>query len=150
MQEEIKCPQCGGNKFSDRGNNTYKCMYCGTTFNVKKPDEPKHTNYSELESAAPKVTVNVNVGPNPQQPVQQQSVQQGYYPQHVSSKSKATAAILAIFLGGLGAHHFYLGKTGLGILYLIFCWTWIPAMIGLIEGIMYLCMSDESFNQKYH
>lgn len=45
MQEEIKCPQCGGNKFSDRGNNTYKCMYCGTTFNVKKPDEPKHTNY---------------------------------------------------------------------------------------------------------
>ena len=57
MQEEIKCPQCGGNKFSDRGNNTYKCMYCGTTFNVKKPDEPKHTNYSELESAAPKVTV---------------------------------------------------------------------------------------------
>lgn len=145
MQEEIKCPQCGGNKFSDRGNNTYKCMYCGTTFNVKKPDEPKHTNYSELESAAPKVTVNVNVGPNPQQPTQQ-----GYYPQYVSSKSKATAAILAIFLGGLGAHHFYLGKTGLGILYLIFCWTWIPAMIGLIEGIMYLCMSDESFNQKYH
>lgn len=121
MQEEIKCPQCGGNKFSDRGNNTYKCMYCGTTFNVKKPDEPKHTNYSELESAAPKVTVNVNVGPNPQQPVQQQSVQQGYYPQHVSSKSKATAAILAIFLGGLGVHHFYLGKTELGILYLIFC-----------------------------
>ena len=145
MQEEIKCPQCGGNKFSDRGNNTYKCMYCGSTFSVKKPDEPKHTNYSELESAAPNVTVNVNVGPNPQQPTQQ-----GYYPQYVSSKSKATAAILAIFLGGLGAHHFYLGKAGLGILYLIFCWTWIPAMIGLIEGIMYLCMSDESFNQKYH
>ena len=66
MQEEIKCPQCGGNKFSDRGNNTYKCMYCGSTFSVKKPDEPKHTNYSEPESAAPKVTVNVNVGPNPQ------------------------------------------------------------------------------------
>ena len=44
MQEEIKCPQCGGNKFSDRGNNTYKCMYCGSTFSVKKPDEPKHTN----------------------------------------------------------------------------------------------------------
>lgn len=35
MQEEIKCPQCGGNKFSDRGNNTYKCMYCGSTFSVK-------------------------------------------------------------------------------------------------------------------
>ena len=48
MQEEIKCPQCGGSKFSDRGNNTYKCMYCGTTFNVKKPDEPKHTNYSAV------------------------------------------------------------------------------------------------------
>lgn len=145
MQEEIKCPQCGGNKFSDRGNNTYKCMYCGSTFSVKKPEGPKYDNYSESTSASPKVTVNVTVGSNPQQPTQQ-----GYYPRYVSSKSKATAAILAIFLGGLGAHHFYLGKTGLGMLYLIFFWTWIPAMIGLIEGIMYLCMSDESFNQKYH
>ena len=142
MQEEIKCPQCGGNKFSDRGNNTYKCMYCGSTFSVKKPEGPKYDNYSESTSASPKVTVNVNVDSNPQQPAYQE------HSQYVSKKSRMTVVVLAIFLGGLGAHQFYLGKTGLGILYLIFCWTWIPAIIGLIEGIMYLCMSDYEFNRK--
>jgi TM2 domain-containing membrane protein YozV len=34
-------------------------------------------------------------------------------------KSKTTAAVLAIFLGGLGIHRFYLGKTGSGFVYLI-------------------------------
>lgn len=118
-------------------------MYCGSTFSVKKPEGPKYDNYSESTSASPKVTVNVNVGSNPQQPAYQE------HSQYVSKKSRMTVAILAIFLGGLGAHQFYLGKTGLGILYLIFCWTWIPAIIGLIEGIMYLCMSDYEFNRKY-
>ena len=32
-------------------------------------------------------------------------------------KSKNVAAALAFFLGGLGAHKFYLGKTGIGIVY---------------------------------
>ena len=33
-------------------------------------------------------------------------------------KSKSTAYLLWFFLGGFGAHKFYLGKTGMGILYL--------------------------------
>jgi len=49
-------------------------------------------------------------------------------------KKDATAAILlALFLGGVGAHHFYLGRSGLGILYLLFCWTLIPSFLALIE-----------------
>lgn len=64
-------------------------------------------------------------------------------------KSKVVAALLAIFLGGLGAHKFYLGKIGQGFLYLIFCWTWIPGVVALIEGIIYLCCSDEEFQVKY-
>lgn len=50
-----------------------------------------------------------------------------------SSKSRMTAALLAFFLGGLGAHKFYLGKVGQGFLYLIFCWTFIPAIVAFIE-----------------
>ncbi|XTZ38308.1 NINE protein [Salmonella enterica] len=65
------------------------------------------------------------------------------------SKSKITAALLAFFLGGFGAHKFYLGKIGQGILYLIFCWTFIPALIAFIEFIIYLCTSDEDFARKY-
>ena len=64
-------------------------------------------------------------------------------------KSRATAALLAFFLGGLGAHKFYLGEVGLGVLYLLFSWTLIPAIIALIEGILYLTMSDQDFALKY-
>jgi TM2 domain-containing membrane protein YozV len=64
-------------------------------------------------------------------------------------KERLTAGLFAILLGGLGVHKFYLGKTGLGILYLIFCWTFIPSIVGLIEGIMYLTMSDEEFKIKH-
>jgi TM2 domain-containing membrane protein YozV len=35
------------------------------------------------------------------------------------------------------------------ILYLVFCWTGIPAIIGFIEGIIYLTSSDEKFYSKY-
>lgn len=62
---------------------------------------------------------------------------------------RTTAALLAIFLGGLGVHKFYMGDTGMGILYLVFCWTFIPAIVGLIEGIIYLTKSDEEFAQTY-
>ena len=67
----------------------------------------------------------------------------------VGTKSRITAALLAFFLGGIGAHKFYLGSIGLGILYLLFCWTFIPAVIAFIEFIIYLTMSDEAFAAKY-
>ncbi|MDR0762239.1 MAG: NINE protein [Campylobacteraceae bacterium] len=66
------------------------------------------------------------------------------------SKNRINAALFAVFLGGFGAHKFYLGKTGQGILYLIFFWTLIPALIAFVEFIIYLIMSDEEFNAKYN
>ncbi|AKB77931.1 hypothetical protein MSHOH_1448 [Methanosarcina horonobensis HB-1 = JCM 15518] len=65
-----------------------------------------------------------------------------------SGKSKVVAGVLAIFLGGFGIHKFYMGKAGQGILYLLFCWTFIPALLGLLEGLMYLLESDESFERR--
>jgi TM2 domain-containing membrane protein YozV len=79
---------------------------------------------------------------------QQQPQPQVQVPQSI--KSKGTAAVLAILLGGLGAHKFYLGQPGWGIIYLIFCWTFIPEALGIIEGIIYLTMSDTTFAQKYN
>lgn len=66
-------------------------------------------------------------------------------------KSRVTAVVLAFLLGGIGAHKFYCGKIGLGFLYLLFFWTWIPALIALVEGILYLVNSsnDEEFTTKY-
>jgi TM2 domain-containing membrane protein YozV len=64
------------------------------------------------------------------------------------AKSRITAGILGILLGGIGVHKFYLNKVGLGILYLVFCWTAIPAIIGLVEGIIYLTQDDVTFGRQ--
>lgn len=64
-------------------------------------------------------------------------------------KNKIVAAILAIFFGSFGIHKFYLGKIGQGLLYLVFCWTGIPGLLGIIEGIIYLLTSEHSFALKY-
>ena len=64
--------------------------------------------------------------------------------------NKIVAALLAIFLGWLGAHKFYLGKPVEGIFYLLFCWTFIPSLVAFVEGIIYLVLSDEEFAAKYN
>lgn len=67
----------------------------------------------------------------------------------VPVKSKVAAGLLAMFLGGVGVHKFYLGKPLMGLLYLLFCWTGIPAIVGFVEGIIYLTKSDEDFAAKF-
>lgn len=66
----------------------------------------------------------------------------------VAKKSRVTAGILALLLGGLGIHKFYLDKVGLGLVYLLFCWTFIPAIIAGVEGIIYLVQDDATFSEK--
>jgi TM2 domain-containing membrane protein YozV len=48
-------------------------------------------------------------------------------------KDEVVGVLLALFLGTFGAHHFYLRRTGLGILYLIFSFTGIPTIVSLVE-----------------
>ena len=64
-------------------------------------------------------------------------------------KNKTTAGILALLLGGIGIHKFYLGSWGWGIVYIVACLTGIPALVALIEGIVYLTMSEYDFQSKY-
>ena len=48
-------------------------------------------------------------------------------------KDVTAAILLAFFLGSFGAHRFYMGEIGLGFLYILFCWTFIPHIIALVE-----------------
>ena len=50
--------------------------------------------------------------------------------------NKLVYCILAFFLGGIGIHKFYAGRTGTGIAMLLFCWTGIPGFIALIDFIV--------------
>ena len=65
-------------------------------------------------------------------------------------KSRIVAAILAFVFSFIGAHNFYLGKTGKGLLCLFFCWTYIPTLMSIFDFIRFLVMSDDDFNREYN
>jgi TM2 domain-containing membrane protein YozV len=57
-----------------------------------------------------------------------------FYQQYeVVRRDEVVGVLLALFLGSFGLHHFYLRRTGLGILYACFFWTGIPGLIGFFE-----------------
>lgn len=62
--------------------------------------------------------------------------------------TRKIAIVLAVFLGWLGAHRFYLGQIGWGIVYLIILYVFAPLVvaISLIDAARYLFMSDEDFS----
>ena len=90
------------------------------------------------------------VSPMPMQPV--------YAQKPPGADKKLAAGICGILLGGLGVHKFILGYNTEGIIMVV---TYIlglflcgvPAMViaivGIVEGIIYLTRSDEEFAQTY-
>ena len=71
-----------------------------------------------------------------------------------SSLSKEVALILAVvslfFVGGIAIHKIYLKKFGDFVLSLIFCWTFIPAIVCLFNVISLATMSKDDFAKKYY
>ncbi len=68
--------------------------------------------------------------------------------QPTSKTSKRKVAIfLAVFLGWMGVHRFYLGQLGWGLMYLALFYLFAPlsVLLGWIDAIRYLLMSDEEF-----
>lgn len=67
-------------------------------------------------------------------------------------KSKSTTLLLSLFFGTVGAHKFYMGSWGWGIIYVILTLTvvlfWIPLILSLIEDVRLILMSDVEFQQK--
>lgn len=74
---------------------------------------------------------------------------------NLRASNKLPAGICGILLGSFGVHKFILGYTGPGLVMLLVtvltCGLASPVMhiIGLVEGIIYLCKSDDEFVRLY-
>ena len=68
--------------------------------------------------------------------------------QKFKGKNKTEAGVLAILFGTLGGHKFYLGKYGQGLICVAFCWSGIPPLLGLIQGVHYLTIPESQFEEE--
>ena len=100
------------------------------------------------------------VQPRPQQPQQPYQPQPAYRPYAAALplKNRILAACLALFLGHLGIHKFYLGRTSAGvwrIILTIVCVATaigaiVPAILCIVDAVNLFRISDEQFAIKYN
>lgn len=111
----MKCPYCGAETFSK------VCEYCGS--------EMPHENSEMVINLNQTVVNNCYYNEKCEQVISNKSI---------SSKRKSVALIWCVFLGMFGAHYFYIGKIGKGILYLftagLFGFGWIIDIIRIASG----------------
>lgn len=74
----------------------------------------------------------------------------GHPERSISLRNKTAAGLLALFAGWAGIHRFYLGQTGLGILYFMLMFVGVSFVLGIIDAIVLLSMSEAEFNRKYN
>lgn len=125
--EAAVCPECGVNQqtslegsHGDRDADQKYCVNCGTLI-YKQAELCPDCGVSQPDSSG---------GAN-------------------AETDQVVAGIFAILLGGLGVHKFYQGNVRNGVIYLCFFWTMIPALLGLVEGILMLVADEEEYAEKY-
>jgi hypothetical protein len=63
-------------------------------------------------------------------------------------RDRQASALLAVFLGTIGAHKIYLRRWWEAVLYPLFFWSGVPTVLGILEGIWYLSLSDAEFRRR--
>lgn len=63
--------------------------------------------------------------------------------------SRYTAALLALFLGFIGIHKFYLKQHNWGIIYIVLCWTYVPLAVGIVEFFILLFGKNDLLKKIY-
>lgn len=114
-----RCPNCGAPMQSN------ECSYCHYVEPVESESAVKNVVINNV------YTTQVQTGKN--------------YVTVVSPKDKMVTLLLCIFLGCFGAHYFYVGRIGKGILYLF-----TAGLMGigwLVDIVVILCGNFKDSNQ---
>lgn len=132
----MKCPKCGDTDLIKQEDGTFKCSSCGEIVRPSFMKEGKDLA-SGLAGTARVASDMVNNAAN--------AVSAGRIDRKI-------AMLLAFFLGWCGAQFFYTHRMGYGILMIVLCFLTggtVPAIVGLINCIQFLTMSDQEFIAKY-
>lgn len=124
------CPKCG-TVVADQSNY---CPHCGCEMNSQHYSQvPPQYNAPNQYGASYYDTNNPFDSSGPE------------------GKSRGIAALLAIFIGGLGIHYFYLNKVAGGVitilLCLITCGLW--SVLTFVQGIYFFCITNSEFERKF-
>lgn len=131
-------------------------QYCRAMYGSPSP-HGSPLSPSAADQSFPQVSVSAQASYDQTQVLTVPSTQTASVRRTDSEKGRLAAGLLAIFLGGLGVHKFYLGYTGAGVAMLlisifgavILIGPILMGLCGLIEGIIYLTKSDEDFQRTY-
>lgn len=123
------CKKCG----TDVSDDAIVCPKCGEKLNYKRTGssnggsfEDSIDNFDFVSDQAKKL----------------------FKVRNKENKSTFLAGLLALLLGNFGVHKFYMGDNVWGIIYLIFFWTGIPALLGLVEGIILVSNAIKADNSN--
>ena len=158
----IACPSCG----AENVEGTRFCVKCGTTLPATPAPESwrqsgdlgqqqtQQPGYQPGGYSTPQTPSSSYPGSyTPQQGMSYQQAGGGADWQAAGANKKMAAGLCGILLGGLGVHKFILGRTGQGLIMLLLSCTFflIPAMamVGFVEGVIYLTRTDEDFYRIY-
>ena len=129
------CPECGKQYSTQDRVNRVKCPYCGAETNVSYAEQ-EQSDWRQYASQASNALDSVfDNGP--------------------SGKSRGVAGLLALLMGALGLHYFYLGKSTAGVVFLIIFFiscgvfgvvTWV---ISIIQAVLFFTSTQQEFEQKW-
>ncbi len=158
----IQCPHCGYSKEMERqkipqGTRVINCPKCKKSFefdisaSAPAPEVSDEFHFDRAAKPEPDVKycsscgtrINVEAVNCPQCGSRTASVADS------QGVSKVALLLITFFLGGIGGHKFYQKKYLIGILYMVFFWTYIPGIVSLIEFIIYACKDEAELKRRY-
>jgi len=142
------CSKCGSRVNDDE---TF-CGACGNPLKeslsvTNEASEPVASNFTPSQIANPEApSININLSQNQQNHAMGMAF--ANLPQEL--KSKEVTGLLCIFLGWLGIHDFYVGKTTLGVVKLVLtCLIVSSFIVGIWVIIDLICILSGSYYDRW-